>query len=149
MQTAEEKLLVYARPLGYQTEKVDKGYQAHLTADGEIRKKGEKTVLRQKKKLLDYKPVNQVPPRLIYLKHSISLKGLAPGDYELTIIVHDELAKGATATQIVKFTVIPPKDPAKAAKAAKKAKVRPRNPPSEMDSMYAPFLDWMPDDEGY
>ena len=37
-QTAEEKLLVYIRPFGFQTEKVDAGHQAHLTADGEIRK---------------------------------------------------------------------------------------------------------------
>ena len=131
-QTAEEKLLVYIRPFGFQTEKVDAGHQAHLTADGEIRKRGEKAILRQKKKLLEYKPVTPTPPSFIYLKNSISLKGLTPGDYDLTIILHDQIAKGAPASQIIKFKVIPPKYPPKEKEPTQ---------PHVLDSLYAPFLD--------
>jgi hypothetical protein len=132
-QTSDEKLLVYIRPTGFQTEKVEKGYQSHLTADGAVRKSGEKTILRQKKKLLEYKPVFETSERLIYLKQSVSLKGLAPGDYELTIILHDEIAKGAPATQVVKFKVIPSLNPRKVKEPA---------PPNELDALYLPFLDF-------
>jgi hypothetical protein len=125
-QTSEEKLLVYIRPTGYQSEKVEKGYQAHLTIDGEVRKRGEKTILRQKKKLLDYQPVYSTPVYFIYLKHAVSLKGLVPGDYELTIILHDEIAKGATASQVVKFKIIPNVDP---------GKVEEQPPPNELDGL--------------
>ena len=140
-QTSDEKLLVYIRPTGYQTEKVEKGYQSHLTADGEVRKRGEKAILRQKKKLLEYKPIYETISRVIFLKQTVSLKGLAPGDYELTIILHDELAKGATATQVVKFKIIPALDPRKVKEPAE---------PHELDRLHAPFMDIDvpdPDDE--
>ena len=110
-QTSDEKLLVYFRPHGFHTEKVNGKVVGHLTADGEVRKRGEKTVLRQKKKMIDFKPTAIGHPDLVYLKTSVSLKGLPPGDYELTIILHDELAKRAAATQAVKFKVIPPINP--------------------------------------
>jgi hypothetical protein len=140
-QTSDEKLLVYIRPSGFQTEKVEKGYQAHLTLDGEVRKRGAKPILRQKKKLLDFKPLYATPPRFLYLKQTVSLKGLAPGDYDLTIILHDELGKGPTATQVVKFKVIPPLDPSK----VEEEKEPP--PPHVLDSLYAPFLEFEPDDD--
>ena len=106
-QTSDEKLLVYFRPLGYQSELVDGEYQAHLVPDFQIRKRGEKAVLLQKLKMYSYKPKSEQPPRLLYMKNSISLKGLKPGDYELTLILHDEIAKGPPATQVVRFRVIP------------------------------------------
>jgi hypothetical protein len=109
-QTSEEKLLVYLRPLGFKTEMVDGAFQAHLVPDFQIRKRGQKAVLREKKKMFEYKPTAPAPPQLIYLKSQISLKGLPPGEYDLTIILHDEVAEGSTATQIVKFKVIPPID---------------------------------------
>jgi hypothetical protein len=137
-QTSDEKLLVYLRADGFQTEKVDKGLGAHLTADGEVRKRGETGLLRQKKKMLEYKPIAASIPQLVYLKASISLKGLTPGDYDLTIILHDEIAKGAPASQVIKFKVIPPKDPRKEQEA---------RPPHELDSLYAPFLDFFGPDE--
>jgi len=112
-QTSDEKLLVYLRPFGYKTELVDGEHQAHLVPDFEIRKRGEKPILRQKKKLFEYKPRGPQPPRLIYLKTVVSLKGLPPGDYDLTIILHDEIAKGPAATQVVKFRIIPAADPHK------------------------------------
>src|SRR5436309_5033416 len=48
--TSDEKLLVYYRPFGYQTAFVKGTYQAHLTQDFQIRKRGQKTVLFQKLK---------------------------------------------------------------------------------------------------
>jgi hypothetical protein len=115
-QTAEEKLLVYFRPLGHRIERVDDFYQAHLVPDFQIRKRGEKAVLRQKLRFFEYKPKSAEPPRSIYMKNVIALKGLAPGEYDLTIILHDEIAKGPPATQVVKFRIIPPVDLEKAAK---------------------------------
>jgi hypothetical protein len=112
-QTSEEKLLVYVRPLGFKTEKVDGAYEGHLAADFEIRKRGAKAILLQKKKMLEYKPRAERPPQFIYLKNIVSLKGLAPGDYDLTIILRDEIAKGAATSQVIKFKVIPPQDPGK------------------------------------
>ena len=111
--TSDEKLLVYYRPVRYKTNVVDGRYQAHLTQDAQIRKHGEKAVLRQKLKILDYKPTIPFPPQLIYLRNTISLKGLRPGDYDLTIILHDEIAKSSAVTQVVKFRVIPAQDPRK------------------------------------
>jgi hypothetical protein len=106
-QTSEEKLLVYIRPLGFATEFVDGSYQAHLVPDFQIRKRGQKLVLREKKTAFEYKPVSHEPPRLLYLKLQVSLKGLSPGDYNLNIIVHDEISHGPPASQVIKFRVIP------------------------------------------
>jgi hypothetical protein len=106
-QTSDEKLLVYFRPLGFQSELVDGSYEAHLVPDFQIRKRGEKAVLLQKMKMYTYKPKGEQPPRYLYMKNAISLKGLAPGEYELTLILHDEIAKGPPATQVVRFRVIP------------------------------------------
>jgi hypothetical protein len=111
--TSEEKLLVYFKPAGYKTVLVDGLYHAHFTEDAQIRKHGEKAVLRQKKKLLDYSPKNSFPPQNIFLRNTISLKGLPPGDYDLFIILRDELAKCPPATQVVKFRVVPAQDPRK------------------------------------
>ena len=115
-QTAEEKLLIYFRPSGHRIERVDDLYHAHLVPDFQIRKRGEKAVLRQKLKYFEYEPKSAEPPRSIYMKNVIALKGLSPGEYELTIILHDEIAKGPPATQVVKFRIIPPVDLEKAAK---------------------------------
>jgi hypothetical protein len=111
--TSDEKLLVYYRPAGYKSELVGERYHAHFTQDAQIRKRGEKAVLRQKLKLLEYKPTSPSPPQYIYLRNTISLKGLPTGDYDLTIILRDEVAKGPAATQVVKFRVIPAQDPRK------------------------------------
>jgi hypothetical protein len=117
-QTSDEKLLVYFRPLGYQTERIDDKYQAHLIPDFQIRKRGEKEVLLQKLKMYEYKVKNERPPRFLYMKNSISLKGLPPGEYDLTLILHDEIAKGPPAKQVIRFRVIPADDPTKVEKAS-------------------------------
>jgi hypothetical protein len=126
-QTSEEKLLVYYRPLRYKVDFADGYYRAHVTQDNEIRKRGGKGIVRQKRNVVDYEPKTKDPPRQLYIRNTISLKGLEPGDYELTIILHDELDKGSPASrQVVKFKVIPPYDP-RTKKAAEKAE----DPPPE------------------
>ena len=109
-QTSDEKLLVYFRPLGFALENVDGAYQAHLYPDFQIRKRGEKSVLLQKMKMYEFKPKSDRPEPRVYMKNVISLKGLPPGDYDLTIILHDEIAKGPPASQVIRFRVIPPTD---------------------------------------
>jgi hypothetical protein len=115
--TSDEKLLVYYRPLGYKSVLSDGSYQSHFTQDGLIRRRGAKAALRTKRKLLDYTAKGSEPPTLIFLRNTISLKGLKPGDYEFLIILRDEIAKGPPVTQVVAFRIIPAslpgaKDPA-------------------------------------
>ena len=110
-QTSDEKLLIYYRPLRYKIDFVDGYYRAHLVQDNEVRKRGRKEVVRQKKKVVEYDPKSKDPLGPIYIRNTISLKGLEPGEYELTIILRDERDKGApTSKQVVKFKVIPPHD---------------------------------------
>jgi hypothetical protein len=126
-QTSDEKLLIYYRPQRYKVDQVDGFYIAHLVQDNEIRKKGKKEIVRQKKKLVEYRPRQKQPLGPIYMRNTISLKGLRPGEYELTIILRDELDKGAPPSkQVVTFKVIPAVDP-RAKGAAKKAE----EPPAE------------------
>jgi hypothetical protein len=125
--TADEKLLVYYRPEGYKTALVNGQYQAHFTQDAQIKKRGEKAVLRQKKNVLDYKPRNPIPPQNVYLRNTISLKGLPAGDYDFVIILRDEVAKSPAVTQVVKFRVVPAQDPRKAAETSP-ASERPKSP---------------------
>ncbi len=105
--TSDEKLLVYYRPLGYKTAFVDGTYQAHFTQDGQVRKRGEKAILREKKKLLDCTAKEDLPPENLFLRNSVSLKGLPPGEYDFTIILHDEIAQGPPTTQVVRFRIVP------------------------------------------
>ncbi len=83
-QTAEEKLLVYYRPLYYKTVQKDDYYLAHFTQEGRIRRRGEKTVLLSKKNLLDYEAKSHEPLGPIYLRNSVSLKGLPPANTNMT-----------------------------------------------------------------
>lgn len=111
-QTSEEKLLIYYRPLGYTIKRDEEGfYTAHLTQDNEIRKRGKKKVLRAKKKVVEYEPKHKDGIGPIYIRNTISLKGLKPGEYDITIILHDILDPDAPPSrQIVRFKVIPPHD---------------------------------------
>ena len=89
----------------------------HLVPDFQVRRRGEKAIIFQKKKMFEYKPKERQPVRSIYMKAIVALKDsasnkrLPPGEYDLTIILHDEIAKCPPATQVVKFTVIPADDP--------------------------------------
>jgi hypothetical protein len=105
--TSDEKLLVYYRPIDYQTAFVDGSFQAHFTQDGQIRKHGEKAILREKLKLLDCTAKGDLPPEALFLRNTVSLKGLTPGEYDFTIILHDEIAKSPPATQVVRFRIVP------------------------------------------
>jgi hypothetical protein len=104
--TQDEKLLIYYRPLNYKTVREGQEYQVHLTQDGQIRREGEKAVLRRKKNILDYQPKSTQLPGVISLKNSVSLKGLQPGNYEYDIILRDENNPGTLATQSLKFRVV-------------------------------------------
>jgi hypothetical protein len=117
-QTADEKLLVYYRPLDYKTLQKDGLFTAHLTQDGQVRRQGEKTVLLRKKLLLDYGPKSPDPLGPIYLRNSFSLKGLRPGDYEYDIILRDENQPGPATIQSLKFRIVAPvlPEPSKDAK---------------------------------
>jgi len=105
--TADDKLLVYYKPLNYQVD-LEKGrYKIHLTQEGRLRRRGDKTVLWKKAALLDYEVDTDKPPGTIYLMNTIATKGLPPGEYDLDIVLRDERAGGRTATQVLKFQVVP------------------------------------------
>ena len=110
--TSEDKLQVYYRPLNFKVDPVEKPkpghrYKAKFSQDSRIRKKGDKVVLMKKDKLLEYDPSFETPYERLYLMNNIGLKGLPPGDYELDIILHDDLDEGSSATQSLPFTIIP------------------------------------------
>lgn len=105
--TSDDKLLVYFRPRHYKSVKKGDAYEAHFTQDGRIRRKGEKLVLWSKKNLLDYTPRSDTPPRLVYVRNSISLKALKPGEYEYDVILRDEVGRSAAAVRSLPFRVVP------------------------------------------
>lgn len=104
--TADEKLLIYYRPLRYQVARLGNLNHIHLTQDGQIRRRGEKSVLVRKEKLLDYEFKDDAPVGQVYLRNTISLKGLKPGEYEFDIILHDKLTKSNVARQTLLFRVV-------------------------------------------
>jgi hypothetical protein len=106
--TSEEKLQVYYVPLGYKVVARGSEYVAHFTQDGQIRRKGETLVLRRKKNILDFEAKGDRPPDHIFIKNSVPLKGLLPGEYQYDITLRDENSPRSVSTQTVKFTVIPP-----------------------------------------
>jgi hypothetical protein len=107
--TSDEKLLVYFRPRHFKTTATSEGrHEAHLTQDCRVRRRGEKRVIWSKDHMVDYQPVADAPPRQIYLRNTISLKGLKPGDYELDVVLHDRIGQGPPAVRSVVFHVIAP-----------------------------------------
>jgi hypothetical protein len=109
--TSEDKLLVYYRPMHFKSEKTGKTYEARLSQDGRIRRKGEKSPL-YSKKYLDYRPTKQgEPPSLLYIRNTVGLKGLKPGEYEFDIILKDEVSQSAPAVRSIPFKVIPTPPP--------------------------------------
>ena len=106
--SADEKLLLYYKPLNFHVERVGAAYRASLTQDFRIRKRGEKMVLRRKDDMLKYEPKTKQPPANLYITNTISLKGLPPGEYDLDLILHDRVGDAATATQVVQFRVKEP-----------------------------------------
>ena len=105
--TSDEKLKVYFRPLSYKIDRDGKQYVARFSQDGAIRPKGEKKVVWKKDNLLDYEAKSDTPPYQVYLTNSIGLKGLPPGEYELTITLRDLLRDEMSATQTLAFKIVP------------------------------------------
>jgi hypothetical protein len=110
--TSEDKLQVYYRPLEYKVDPVEKPkpgyrYRARFSQDARIRKKGEKAILMKKDKILEFDPAFEDPSERLYMVNNLGLKGLPPGDYEVDIILRDELTPGSLATQTLGFTIIP------------------------------------------
>jgi hypothetical protein len=110
--TSEDKLNVYFRLLNFRVDPVDKPkpgsrFKARFTEDCRIRRKGEKTVLMKKDKMVEFDSSFESRDQTLYMVNNISMKGLAPGDYELDIVLHDVLEKDSSATQTVSFTIVP------------------------------------------
>jgi hypothetical protein len=109
--TAEEKLQVYYEPLNFKSVVKDGRYVVHLTQDGQIRRKGEKPVLRKKKNILDFEGKSEGEYGWIFLRNSVALKGLPPGEYEYDIILRDEQNPGSSVTGSMTFRIIAPVTP--------------------------------------
>ena len=105
--TSEEKLLVYYRPSNFKTERVGAKYRAHLIQDGEIHRRGEKAVLSRKEHMVDYEVENPTPPDLLFIRNSVSLKTLTPGEYDYVMILHDAIGKGPSARGVLPFRIVP------------------------------------------
>jgi hypothetical protein len=109
--TSEEKLLVYYRPRNYQIDREGSTYHAHLTQDGEIHRRGEKPALQRKAHMVDYDVKEKTSPDFLFIRNTVSLKGLKPGEYDYVIILHDELNPKLTARQAMPFRIVPVKLP--------------------------------------
>jgi hypothetical protein len=101
----DDKLLIYYCPLRYAIAPVGGVYQVHLVQDVRVRKRGDKTVIWSRDKLFEYKQETPEPPTFLYMFNRISLKGLATGDYDLDIILHDLHSKSPPAQQTLRFKV--------------------------------------------
>ncbi|SIO59583.1 hypothetical protein SAMN05444166_6104 [Singulisphaera sp. GP187] len=122
--TADEKLLVYYHPLNYRIIKTGASNHIHLIQAGQIRRRGEKTVLLRKENLLDFEIKVDYPPNPIYLKNSVSLKGLKPGEYDYDLILRDKHAPTQVAKETLRFRVVAaalPNEDDDTAKPAEKA----------------------------
>jgi hypothetical protein len=150
--TSEEKLQVYYHPLNYEIVNENGEYRVHLVQDGQIRRRGEKSVLRSKKNILEYAPKSRAPLGTIFLRNSVPLKGFPPGDYEYDIILRDENRPGPTALRSVKFKIVRAELPA-GGKAQKKGRARKgsagarRGEPGQAEGVFPPEVFEDPDDE--
>jgi hypothetical protein len=107
--SSDEKLLVYYEPLRYRIDRAGSTNHIHLVQDGQIRRRGEKTVLLAKPGMLDYDWKSPKPPTPVYMRNTVSLKGLKPGEYEFDVILHDQLAPDTpVARQSLSFRIVPP-----------------------------------------
>lgn len=105
--TKDEKLLIYFNPRHFKTERVGKKYQAHFTEGGRIRRRGQKAVLWSRDKLLELKSTYDQPPRGVFIRNTISVKQLTPGEYDFEVTLHDMVGQSPPATRTVPFRVVP------------------------------------------
>ncbi len=104
--TPDDKLTIYYEPSGFRTEKTKDGYRALFSEDGRLRKKGSKDAIWKNDDMFKYEATKKFPPYQVYLKTDVSIKALAPGEYELDLTLHDRLDKRDVAlTKTVAFTV--------------------------------------------
>jgi hypothetical protein len=109
--TSEEKLLVYYRPLHYRIDREGSTYHAHLTQDGEIHRRGEKAALQRKANMVDFEVKEKSSPDFLFIRNTVSLKGLKEGDYDFVIILRDTLGQKPPAQQAMPFRIVPVKLP--------------------------------------
>ena len=104
---------VYYRPLPHYT--IDREgltqLDAHLTQDGEIHRRGEKAALQRKANMVDYEVKEKSSPDFLFIRNTVSLKGLKEGDYDFVIILHDALGQKPPAQQAMPFRIVPVKLP--------------------------------------
>ena len=110
--TSEDKLNIYFRPLHFRVDPVAKPgpgrrFRASFSEDCRLRRAGEKVPFQKKDKLVEFESTFEQADQLLYMVSNLSLKGLSPGEYELDVVLHDVLEEGASATQTVKFKVVP------------------------------------------
>ena len=122
--TRDEKLLVYYQVENFGVERVGKEYQVHLVQDIRVRRQGQRAVLQSKDKFYEFKGKSKQRLPWVFMQNTISLKPYSPGDYELEIIVHDEIGKGPAVSQILKFRVKKPDEPKSKEKAEGKEKAK-------------------------
>ncbi len=120
--TRDDKLLIYYRPIDFQHEQVGKEFRVHLVQDARLHKRGAKAVLQSKDKMVDYKGTFKGLPISLFLSNTVALKPLPPGEYDLEIILHDEIGKGPAASQILPFRVCTTDEKVKAKEAKEKEK---------------------------
>ena len=109
--TADEKLTVYYEPTGFTVRRDPKTleYSAHISEDALVRKKGSTKAIFDLKKMVEYEPRTKEPIGTTYISSVVSLKGLNPGEYELDLILRDELdLDKKPIEQTIGFTVIAP-----------------------------------------
>ena len=105
--TKDDKLLVYFTPHHFKTARVGKKYQAHFSEGGLIRRRGQKAVLWSREKLLELKSTYDAPPKGIFIKNTVSVKELKPGEYEFEVTLHDMVGDSPPSTRTVPFRVVP------------------------------------------
>ena len=104
--TRDDKLLIYCKPTGHTYSESEGKYRAHLVEDLAIRRKGKQKPLWTRKKAIDFKAESDYPPLKLYLGTTVGLKGLDPGDYEVDLIVVDDLLDEPPVTATLEFKVI-------------------------------------------
>ncbi len=103
-----EKLQIYIEPFNYfiVRDQETKRYRAHLTIDLKLRIKGQESVYRSLNRVVDYETTTENPPTPLYLGAGVVLEGLRPGDFEVELILRDEIApEKPTASRKIPITI--------------------------------------------
>lgn len=106
--TKDEKLLVYYEPRGYAVVRDGDVSKIHLTQDAKVYRRGEPKPLWGKTDMVVYKVETRERPGQVFMRNTIEVKQLKPGDYELEILLRDRLADASAprVAQRVGFRVV-------------------------------------------